>query len=69
MAIPEAEPVTVPVLLTVAVTVRPLLHTPPVVASVNGVVPPIQITGTPDMDAGEEVTVTVLVTVHPEPKE
>lgn len=40
VVVPADRPLTKPVLLTVAILVVPLLHTPPVVASVNDVVAP-----------------------------
>ena len=38
VVVPADRPLTMPVLLTVAIPVETLLHTPPVIASVNDVV-------------------------------
>ena len=63
---PPAIPVTVPPELTVAIEVLLLLHTPPLVASVNVDVCPAQADAVPLIVAGELGTVksvTAMVTV------
>jgi hypothetical protein len=62
-------PVTTPEALIVPVVVGVMLHVPPVVASVSGVVVPTQIVALPRMAAGAALTVTALVTVQPLPSE
>ena len=54
---------------TVATDEGVLLHVPPVVVSVSTVVAPAHNVVTPLIAAGEAVTVSVLVTVHPVPSE
>lgn len=66
---PAAVPVTMPAGLTDAVVGAALVHVPPVVASVSVVVPPAHILALPAIAAGDEVTLTALDTVQPEPKE
>ena len=68
VTVPAAIPVTTPVALTVAVAGVKLLHTPPVVASVNVVVFPTQTVLVPPIAAGEvgaaiSVTVTLSLAV------
>jgi len=68
VAVPDATPFTTPEVLTVASVVVELLHTPPVVASVNVVVLPTQTDLVPPIAAGAEgnaYTVTVVVLVQP----
>jgi hypothetical protein len=55
--------------VTVAVAASLVLHTPPVLASCKVVVLPMQILSGPVMLAGDEFTVTGLLTVQPIPKE
>jgi hypothetical protein len=62
-------PVTTPEVLIVPVVVGVMLHVPPVVASVSGVVVPTQIVVLPRIAAGAALTVTDFVTVHPLPSE
>ena len=67
---PEATPVTTPVLLTTVATVVVLLaHVPPVVPSVKVIVEPAQNADDADMFAGVVLTVTMVVAVHPVPSE
>jgi hypothetical protein len=67
---PTATPVTMPVVLPmVAVAVLLLLHVPPDVASVKVIVNPWHTDTGPTIGAGELDTVTVVVTLQPEPKE
>ncbi len=54
---------------TVATEAGVLLQVPPVVVSVSGVVAPAHKVTAPRIAAGEAVTVSVLVTVHPVPSE
>lgn len=56
---PGVTPVTRPVLLTVATAGVPLLHVPPEVASLNGVVSPTQTVALPVMADGLGFTVTI----------
>jgi len=61
IVVPEEMPVTTPVASTEPVDGVPLLHTPPVVASVSGVVSPIHTVPTPVIvpaDSAPTVTVT-----------
>jgi len=62
-------PLTVPVLLTVAIPVLPELHTPPAVPLLNTVVEPTHITGVPVIADGSGFTVTTTVTAQPVPNE
>jgi hypothetical protein len=63
VAVPVATPVTIPLVNPmVATDVALLLHVPPVVELVNVVVPPEHALAVPDMEAGNALTVTVLVT-------
>ena len=66
LELPVTTPDTVPP-LTVAMPVLPLLHTPPVVASVNVVVAPWHTLAVPPIDgtAGNGLTVTIAVTEQP----
>ena len=52
---------------TEATVVVPLVHTPPDVALVNGVVEPTHTVVAPVIGAGEGFTVTTVVAKHPEP--
>lgn len=63
VAVPVDTPVTMPVLLTVAIPAALLLHTPPVVASVKGVVAPVHTVAVPVMvpALGKGFTVTTAV--------
>ena len=62
-------PRTIPLGLIVPTVVGAMLQVPPVVASVSEVVVPTQIVLLPRILAGAALTVTVLFTVQPEPKE
>jgi hypothetical protein len=64
VAVPAEIPVTMPVGLIVAVP--ELLHVPPVVASDNEVVRPVQTLIVPEMAVGNGLTVTIAVAVQPE---
>jgi len=65
VAVPALAPVTVP--LTTVALVLPLVHTPPLVASVNTVVVPWQMTAVKGLIAtGALLTVTGLVTKQPD---
>ena len=60
--VPPVTPVTTPVVEPiVAIVVVPLVHVPPVVASVNVVVSPWQTLAVPDIPAGLAFTVTTWV--------
>ena len=63
VAVPADTPVTMPVLPTVATVVAVLLHTPPVVASLNPVVAPAQTIAVPVIVPadGKGLTVTTLI--------
>ena len=69
IAVPDDSPDNKPVPLTVAIVIKLLLHVPPPVTSLKGIVAPAQITPLPLMTAGAGLTVKVFVTVHPDPKE
>ncbi len=58
----------VPVEPTVATSVLLLLHTPPEVASPNGVVKPVQTGAAPVIPKGDRLTVTGNVAEHPDGK-
>ena len=60
MAVPNATPVTTPVLLTEAIEVLELLHVPPETLSDSGVVEPAQTVVVPDIlpAVGKGLTVT-----------
>lgn len=62
---PVARPVTTPADVTVAIPVLALLHVPPVVASVSVVEEPLQVVGLPDIAAGNGLTLTFAVLIHP----
>ena len=63
---PTATPVTIPLEEpTVAIPVLPLLHVPPVVASLNVVVAPVQADAAPVMDEGNALTDTSVVVLQP----
>jgi hypothetical protein len=67
--VPEDTPDTVPVVpedTTVATPVLTLVQVPPLVASVNIVVPLWHTVNVPDIGAGFGLTVTVVVRVQPE---
>ena len=64
VTVPADNAVTNPEEDTVAVVVLLLLHVPPVVASVNIVVAPIQIFVDPEID-DTELTVTTMFVLHP----
>ena len=51
VAVPDVTPVTTPVVTTVATAVLPLLHVPPVVASLRVVVEPIHTAAVPTIGA------------------
>lgn len=68
--VPAIMPVTMPVVEPMSALVLLLLQVPPVVASVNVVVPPAsQTVAVPAMAAGAVFTVMVMVVVQPEPSE
>ena len=68
VTLPALTPVTVPVLLTVATAVLPLVHVPPPVALLKVVVAPSHTElDNGDIAAGVIVTVTSLVTEQPAP--
>jgi hypothetical protein len=68
--VPADTPVTTPVPLTaVATLVVPLVHVPPVVASVNVIVEPAQKAADAGMVDGVVLTVTIAVAVQPVPNE
>ena len=69
MVVPAVNPLTTPVPAIVATVVLLLLHTPPVVASVNGVVWPMHRIVVPVIADGDALMVTIFVTVQPDPKE
>lgn len=58
VVVPAETPVTMPVPATVAIAVLSLLQTPPVVASVKGVVAPMQTAVIPVIEEGTGLTVT-----------
>ena len=60
--VPTALPVTTPPTVIVATVVVPLLHTPPLMASVSAVVKPTQTEGVPVIAAGCVFTVITVVT-------
>ena len=63
---PAATPVTTPVVeFTVAKEALLLLHVPPTVASLSVLVKPIHALAVPVMDAGNGLTVIIVVAVHP----
>ena len=62
---PYAIPVTTPPVLTAAVVLSELLHTPPVGPVVSEVELPRHINGVPVMGTGVTLTVTVAVVKHP----
>lgn len=62
-------PLNVPPPVIVAVVVGVLLQVPPVVVSVSVVLVPAHNVVVPCIAAGDAVTVSVLVTVQPVPKE
>jgi len=64
-AVPAATPLTVPVEVTVAIVVLPLLQAPPEVASLSGVVVPAHSSRVPLMAAGLGTTVTTVVVRQP----
>ena len=68
-AVPTPIPVNTPMPETVAIAVEELLHEPPVVASLNVIVDPTQVVDGPPIAAGDGVTVTVAVWLHPVPSE
>lgn len=65
VGLPEATPVTIPEVPTVANAVLLLLQVPPLVASVSVVVDPAQTMAVPPMAAGSGFTVTIEVVIHP----
>ena len=67
MVVPPAIPVTTPVVEIVPAAVFPLLHVPPPVPSVNAVVSPTHTSKVPLIAPGNGFTVTVAVTIQPEP--
>jgi hypothetical protein len=70
VAVPVDIPVTKPEPeTTVATEVLLLVHAPPPVASVSGVVAPVQTVVVPVMGAAARLTVTDVVAVQPAPSE
>lgn len=68
MGVPGARPITTPVALTVPKVTLLLAHVPPVVVLLSVVVAFWQTFNVPVIAAGNAITVTVLNTVHPEPR-
>ena len=66
---PGKTPVTTPPEVTVAIDGVLDNHTPPVVASVNAVVPPTHTLGVPAIATGDELTVTTAEVAQPLPSE
>jgi hypothetical protein len=66
--VPLELPLTTPVLLTVATPVLPLVHVPPVAASLSVVEPPSHKVSVPLIDTGVSFTVIVVVAL-PQPLE
>lgn len=64
-AVPAATPFTTPPLVTVATDVLPELHVPPMMLLDKVVVAPVHTEVVPVMAAGDELTVTVVVTLQP----
>ena len=62
---PGARPLTVPVVLIVAIVVLPLLQSPPVVRSPKPVVAPAQTESVRVMVNGKGLMVTAVWAVHP----
>jgi hypothetical protein len=63
--VPPDTPPTIPVdEPIVAIDVLPLIQVPPLVALLKAVVPPTQTVGVPVMDAGNGLTVTIVVTLQ-----
>lgn len=63
-----AMPVAMPVIESTTATAEvPLLHVPPVIASLNAVVEPTQTFKSPVIAAGVGLTVTVIVAKQPKP--
>ena len=67
--VPADTPVTRPVPAIVAAVVLLLLHVPPMVASVSGVVEPTHTVAVPVIAGGPEVTFTVTVDIQLPPNE
>lgn len=66
IAVPADTPVTIPEINpTVAIPVAPELQVPPVIASLNVVVVPIQIFVEPLIITGDGLTVIVVVIIQP----
>ena len=65
VALPAATPVTTPVEPTVATAVLPLLHVPPPVELLKGVVNPAQTTAVPVIEDGNELMLIVEVARQP----
>ena len=57
VVVPDVIPFTEPEAFTVATTVLVLLHTPPVVASVNAIDAPMQTEVGPEIEVGASATV------------
>ena len=68
-AVPADIPDTMPVEPTVAMSVAPLVHTPPVVVQLSAVVCPAHKPIVPVIGAGLALTVIIFVVVHPVPNE
>jgi hypothetical protein len=69
VVVPGTSTVSTPVVVIVATVVTVLLHVPPPVRSVRVVVVPGHRLALPDIIPGSGLTVTIVVTVQPEPKE
>ena len=69
VAVPALTLVIVPVVPIVATVVGLLLQVPPAVASLTVIVEPMQTDVPPLIAVGTGLTVTVVVTVHPVPRE
>lgn len=64
--VPAATPLIIPLVLPMSATdVVPLIQVPPIVTFERVVVDPSHITGTPEIDAGTEFTVTTDVVKQP----
>jgi hypothetical protein len=67
--VPEDRAVTAPLARSIVATeALLLLQLPPPVVLLSVVVAPIQVTAVPEIDAGTGLTVTLVATLHPEPR-
>jgi hypothetical protein len=70
VAVPEATPVTTPLLLpTVAIEVSVVLHVPPLAVLASVVLRPSQTLAVPVIAGGNAFTVTTAEVLHPPPRE